>query len=52
MVARKSKELMLVSLERAIEPYLSTLVTEGKSPRYINWLNTRLRFFVKFIHQI
>jgi integrase/recombinase XerC/integrase/recombinase XerD len=51
MVARKSKELMMVSLERAIELYLSTLVTEGKSPRYIDWLNTRLGFFIKFIHQ-
>jgi site-specific recombinase XerD len=51
MVARKRKELMMVSLERAIELYLSTLEAEGKSPRYIDWLKTRLRFFTKFIHQ-
>ncbi len=51
MVARKRKELMMVSLERAIELYLSTLEAEGKSPRYIDWLKTRLRFFTNFIHQ-
>jgi hypothetical protein len=51
MVARKSKELMMVSLEQTIELYLSTLEAEGKSPRNIDWLNTRLRFFTKFIHQ-
>ena len=36
MTVRKGKELMTVTLERAIELYLSTLATEGKSPRYLD----------------
>jgi site-specific recombinase XerD len=51
MAVRKGKELMMVSLDRAIELYLSTLATEGKSPRYIDWLKTRLKFFSNFIQQ-
>jgi hypothetical protein len=39
----------MVSLYKGVELYLSTLATEGKSPRYIDWLNTRLRFFNDFI---
>ena len=45
------KDLMMVSLDKGIELYLSTLATEGKSPRYIDWLNTRLRFFNDFISE-
>lgn len=41
----------MVSLERAIELYLSTLASEGKSPRYIDWLKTRLKFFSNFVKQ-
>jgi len=51
MTVRKGKELMTVTLERAIELYISTLATEGKSPRYLDWLKTRLKFFIKFIQQ-
>lgn len=40
-----------MSLEKAIEIYLATLATEGKSPRYIGRLKTRLRYFADFIHQ-
>lgn len=40
---------MMVSLDKSIELYLSTLATEGKSPRYIDWLKTRLRFFGDFM---
>lgn len=42
----------MVSLEKAIDLYLSTLATEGKSPRYIDWLKTRLRFFTDFINEV
>jgi hypothetical protein len=36
---------MIIILDKAIDLYLSTLETEGKSPRYIDWLKIRLRFF-------
>lgn len=51
MVKTIRKDLMMVSLDKGIELYLSTLATEGKSPRYIDWLETRLRFFKDFIEQ-
>jgi len=41
----------MISLEKCIELYLSTLETEGKSPRYNGWLKDRLRYFSNFIHQ-
>ena len=52
MTINRTRELMMISLHKAIELYLSTLATEGKSLRYIDWLKTRLRFFNGFIHQI
>jgi site-specific recombinase XerD len=45
---KTAKELMMVSLTKGIELYLSTLAVEGKSPRYIDWLKTRLAFFENF----
>ena len=39
----------MVSIEKCIEMYLSTLETEGKSPRYIDWLKDRLRYFCDFM---
>jgi len=51
MTAKRSSEFMRMSLEKAIEIYLATLATEGKSPRYIGWLKTRLRYFTDFIYQ-
>jgi site-specific recombinase XerD len=51
MVKTNRKKLMMVSLDKGIELYLSTLATERKSPRYIDWLNTRLRFFNDFIRE-
>ncbi len=36
MAKTGKKELMMVSLDKGIELYLSTLATEGKSPRYID----------------
>ena len=51
MVKTKKKDLMMVSLDKGIELYLSTLAPEGKSPRYIDRLNTRLRFFNDFISE-
>jgi site-specific recombinase XerD len=43
---------MMITLNKAIELYLATLETEGKSPRYIDWLRTRLRFFSVYIQDI
>ena len=51
MAKRKARELLMVTLEKSIELYLSTLATEGKSPRYISWLKTRLRFFTTYIKE-
>ena len=41
----------MISLEKWLELYLSTLETEGKSPRYIGWLKDRLRYFSTFMRQ-
>ena len=41
----------MISLEKWFELYLSTLETEGKSPRYIGWLKDRLRYFSAFMRQ-
>lgn len=51
MVETNKKDLMMVPLDKGVELYLSTITTEGKSPRYIDWLNTRLRFFNDFIKE-
>lgn len=51
MVKTRTRDLMMVSLDKAIGLYLSTLATEGKSPRYIDWLKTRLRFFSDFMKE-
>jgi len=51
MTVKRSAEFMRMSLEKAIELYLATLTTEGKSPRYIDWLKDRLRYFTVFIHK-
>jgi site-specific recombinase XerD len=42
---------MMISLETGIEYYLTTLATEGKSPNYIDWLRTRLRYFREYIER-
>ena len=42
---------MTITLEKAIEQYLITLGTEGKSLRYIGWLRERLGYFTKFIRK-
>ncbi len=49
MVKTTKKDLLMITLDRAIELYLTTLETEGKSPRYVDWLRTRLRFFSIYI---
>jgi hypothetical protein len=51
MTTKGTKELMTLTLEKAIEQYLLTLATEGKSPRYIDWLKERLGYFMIFIHK-
>ena len=52
MVKTKKKDLMMITLDKAIELYLTTIETEGKSPRYIEWLKTRLRFFSIYIQDV
>jgi site-specific recombinase XerD len=51
MTVKRNAEFMRMSLEKAIELYLATLATEGKSPSYIDWLKDRLRYFTVFIHK-
>ena len=51
MARNRTKDFMMISLEKGIELYLATMAIEGKSPHYIDWLKTRLRFFSNFIHQ-
>ena len=51
MPRKRKKELMVISFDKASELYQSTLVTEGKSPRYIDWLKTRLRSFSTWAHE-
>ena len=49
MARNRKRELMMITFDKASELYLSTLATEGKSPRYIDWLKTRLRYFGAFL---
>ena len=51
MVRKGKQEYMMIDLDRGIEFYLSTMETEGKSPAYIDWLNKRLRYFLKYIQE-
>ena len=49
MIKTNKKDLMMITMDKAVELYLASLETEGKSPRYVDWLKTRLRFFNTFI---
>ncbi len=51
MTTKRTKELITLTLENAIEQYLLTLATEGKNPRYIAWLKERLGYFTIFMHK-
>ena len=42
-------DLMMISVEKAVDQYLATLVSEGKSPRYVEWLKSRLNLFKAFL---
>jgi hypothetical protein len=42
MSTTRTRDLMTITLEKAIEQYLITLGTEGKSPRYLGWSVHRL----------
>jgi hypothetical protein len=48
MKRKTKRDLMMITFDKASELYLSTLATEGISPRYIDWLKTRLRYFGDF----
>lgn len=47
----RNSTLMTMTLEKVIQIYISTLETEGKSPRYIDGLRIRLQYFLDFIQQ-
>ena len=49
MARTRTRDLIMVTLDKGIELYLTTLATEGKSPRYIDWIKTRLKFFSEFM---
>lgn len=49
MTKANKRNLMMITLDKAMELYLATLETEGKSPRYVDWLKTRLRYFSTYI---
>jgi hypothetical protein len=51
MTTKRTKELITLTLENAIEQYLLTLATEAKNPRYITWLKERLGYFTIFMHK-
>jgi site-specific recombinase XerD len=51
MVKRTRRELMMITLQKATDYYIATLETEGKSPRYIDFLKTRLRYFNRYIQE-
>jgi site-specific recombinase XerD len=51
-MANRKERLMAIQLEKCIQIYLSTLETEGKSPRYLDWLRTRLQYFTAFVHKV
>jgi site-specific recombinase XerD len=48
---RNKSELMMITLQKATDYYLATLETEGKSPRYIDWLKTRLIYFNRYMQE-
>ncbi len=51
MVKKNKRELMMITLQKATDYYLATLETEGKSPRYIDFLKTRLCYFNRYMQE-
>jgi len=49
MSKSRTKDLMMITIDRAFDLYIATLETEGKSPRFIDWLKPRLRHFYVFL---
>jgi hypothetical protein len=52
MNKRSKRDLMMITLQKASDYYIATLETEGKSPRYIDFLKTRLRYFNNYIQEV
>ena len=52
MVRNSTREFMMISLNKATDLYLSAQLTEGKSPRDVDFLKTRLRYFSNFMKEI
>jgi hypothetical protein len=48
MVKRNGRDLRMITLQKAADFYLATLETEGKSPRNLDWLKTRPRYFNQY----
>jgi hypothetical protein len=51
MVKKNKRELMMITLQKATDYYLSTLETEGKSPHYIDFLKTKLCYFNRYMQE-
>ena len=49
MSKSRVKDLIMISVEKAVDQYLATIVTEGKSPRYVEWLKSRLNLFKAYL---
>ena len=41
----------MITLQKATDYYLAQLETEDKSPRYIDWLRTRLSYFNRYMRE-
>ncbi len=50
MVKTNKRDLLMITLDKAVELYLATLETEGES--HGKWLKTRLRYFSTQIRSV
>jgi hypothetical protein len=39
----------MITIDKALELFLATLDSEGKSPRYIDWLRPLLLYFYNYL---
>ena len=51
MGKRTKRELMMITLQKATGLYLAIIGTEGKSPRYIDFLKTRLCYINRYMQE-
>jgi site-specific recombinase XerD len=50
MLQRKTNSMQ--TIDQAVDNYLTTLTTEGKSPHYVDWLRQRLKDFCKHLQEL